>query len=123
MSGRPVDESLHERDLLAVYNGALAEQFVAQEIAAAFGVGEPHWWKRDAKNAQAEIDFMVALRGRAQPIEVKSGAAGRLKSLHQFLRETPASPDGVVFSCAPFGQIPEQRLRFLPIYYAGSLNK
>ncbi len=62
MSGRPVDEALHKRDLLAVYNGVLAEQFVAQELAAAFGEGEPHWWKRDAKNAQAEIDFMVALR-------------------------------------------------------------
>lgn len=122
MSGRPVEEALHERELLAIYNGALAEQFVAQELAASFGPDEPHWWKRDAKNAQAEIDFMVALHGRAQPIEVKSGAAGRLKSLHQFLIETPASPDAVVLSSAPFGEIPEQRLRFLPIYYAGSLN-
>ena len=34
----------------------------------------------------------------------------------------PASPDAVVFSSAPFGEIPAQRLRFLPIYYAGSLN-
>jgi predicted AAA+ superfamily ATPase len=62
MSGRPVEEALHERELLAIYNGALAEQFVAQELAASFGPDEPHWWKRDAKNAQAEIDFMVALR-------------------------------------------------------------
>ena len=123
MTGRPVDETLHERDLLAIYNGSLAEQFVAQELAASFGGDEPHWWKRDAKNAQAEVDFMVALNGRALPIEVKSGAAGRLKSLHQFLKETQESPDAVVFSSAPFGEIPEQRLRFLPIYYAGSLCK
>ena len=66
---------------------------------------------------------MVALNGRALPIEVKSGAAGRLKSLHQFLKETQESPDAVVFSSAPFGEIPEKRLRFLPIYYAGSLCK
>ena len=121
MCGRPAEETLRERDLLAVYNGALAEQFVAQELVASLGGDEPHWWKRDAKNAHAEIDFMVALNGRAQPIEVKSGAAGRLKSLHQFLKETPEGPDAVVFSSAPFGEIPEQRLRFLPIYYAGSL--
>ncbi len=122
MAGRPADVVLRERDLLAVYNGALSEQFVAQELAASFGGDEPHWWKRDAKNAQAEVDFMVALDGRALPIEVKSGAAGRMKSLHQFLKENPGCPDAVVFSCAPFGTIPEQRLRFLPIYYAGSLK-
>lgn len=123
MSGRPADEVLRQRDLLATYNGTLAEQFVAQELAASFGGAEPHWWKRDAKNAQAELDFMVALDGRAQPIEVKSGAAGRLKSLHQFLKETPEAPDAVVFSSAPFGEIPAQRLRFLPIYYAGTLRR
>ncbi|MBQ7722082.1 MAG: ATP-binding protein [Kiritimatiellae bacterium] len=122
MSGRPADETLRECDLLAVYNGALAEQFVAQELAASFGGSEPHWWKRDAKNSQAEIDFLVALDGRALPIEVKGGAAGRLKSLHQFLKETPESPDAVVLSSAPFGEIQDQRLRFLPIYYAGSLR-
>ena len=122
MSGRPADDVLRERDLLDTYNGALAEQFVAQELAATFGGDEPHWWKRDAKNAQAEVDFMVALNGRVQPIEVKSGAAGRLKSLHQLLKEAPAVADAIVFSSAPFGTLPEQRLKFLPIYYAGSLS-
>lgn len=122
MAGRPADDMLRERDLLAIYNGALAEQFVAQELAASFGGDEPHWWKRDARNAQAEIDFMVALDGRAVPVEVKSGPAGRLKSLHQFLKENPRTQDTIILSGASFGEIPEQRLRFLPIYYAGSLR-
>lgn len=121
MSGRPADEVLREPDLLNTYNGALAEQFVAQELAASFGGDEPHWWKRDAKNAQAEVDFMVALGGRVQPIEVKSGAAGRLKSVHQLLKEAPSVLDAIVFSSAPFGELPSQRLKFLPIYYAGAL--
>ena len=122
MSGRPVDEQLKEGDLLNVYNGALAEQFVAQELAATFGGDEPHWWKRDARNAQAEVDFMVALDGKVQPIELKGGAAGRLKSLHQLLKECPSVLDAIVFSSAQFGEIREQRLRFLPIYFAGSLR-
>lgn len=121
MSGRPADEILRERDLLKTYNGALAEQFVAQELAASFGGDEPHWWKRNAKNAQAEVDFMVALHGRVQPIEVKSGAAGRLKSLHQLLKEFPAVSDAIVFSSGPLGELPSQRLQFLPVYYAGAL--
>ena len=122
MSGRLVNEVLRERDLLNTYNGALAEQFVAQELAASLGSDEPHWWKRDARNAQAEVDFMVALDGGVQPIEVKSGAAGRLKSLHQLMKEYPSVMDAVIFSSAPFGEIREQRLRFLPIYFAGSLH-
>ena len=121
MSGRPVDDVIVDADLLGVYNGALAEQFVAQELAASFGGDEPHWWKRDAKNAQAEVDFMVALDGHVQPIEVKSGAAGRLKSIHQFLKEHPEANDAIVLSSAPYGEIPSQRIRFIPIYYAGSL--
>ena len=122
LSGRPVDESIREADFLGIYNGALAEQFVAQELAASFGGDEPHWWKREAKNAQAEIDFMVALGGKVQPIEVKSGAAGRLKSLHQLVKDHPTVNDAIVFSSAPFGELPAQRIRFLPIYYAGSVS-
>jgi predicted AAA+ superfamily ATPase len=121
MSALPIDAILHEEDLLNTYNGALAEQFVAQELTAAFGGNEPHWWKRDAKNAQAEVDFMVAFNGRVLPIEVKSGSSGRLKSVHQLLREFPSVMDAVVFSSAPFGEIPEQRICFLPIYFAGSI--
>ena len=121
MSGRPADEVLREADLLNTYNGALAEQFVAQELAASLGMDEPHWWKRDAKNAQAEVDFMVALNGYVQPIEVKSGAAGRLKSLHQLMKEVPSVMDPIVFSSAPYGEIRGQRLRFIPMYYAGAL--
>ena len=122
MSGRPADEVLRKTDLLATYNGALAEQFVAQELAASLGGSEPHWWKRDAKNAQAEVDFMVAVGGKVQPIEVKSGAAGRLKSLHQLLKETPSVNDAVVLSSARFGELPDQRLRFIPIYFAGAVG-
>jgi hypothetical protein len=57
-----------------------------------------------------------------QPIEVKSGAAGRLKSLHQLLKESPSVNDAIVLSSAQFGQMPEQRLRFIPIYFAGAIG-
>ena len=121
MSGLPVDAVLHDADLLNTYNSSLAEQFVAQELAAAFGRNEPHWWKLDAKNAQAEGDFMVALNDRVQPIEVKSGASGCLKSVHQLLKDFSDVMDAIVLSSAPFGKISQQRIRFLPIYQAGSI--
>jgi len=109
-------------DLLAIYRGSIAEQFVGQELAASFSGHEPHWWKREAKNSTAEVDYLVELQNGIQPIEVKSGRAGSLKSLHQLLKDHPGCRDGVVLSCAPFAVLPEQRLRFIPLYFAGSLN-
>ena len=37
------------------------------------------------KAANAEVDFVVTIGGNIIPIEVKSGATGSLKSLHQFM--------------------------------------
>ena len=109
-------------DLLAVYRGSIAEQFVGQELAASFSGHEPHWWKREAKNSTAEVDYLVELNHGIQPIEVKSGSAGSLKSLHQLLKDHPGCRDGVVLSCAPFAELPGQRLRFIPLYFTSSLN-
>ena len=34
----------------------------------------------------------------------------------------PSCATGYVFSCAPYSELPDQRLVFLPLYYAGSIN-
>lgn len=68
------------------------------------------------------VDYLVELRNGIQPIEVKSGSAGSLKSLHQLLKDHSGCRDGIVLSCAPFAELPDQRLRFIPLYFAGSLN-
>jgi len=46
---------------------------------------ELNYWLREGKSSNAELDFVVSLRGNIVPIEVKSGATGTLKSLHQFM--------------------------------------
>jgi hypothetical protein len=53
------------------------------------------------------------------PIEVKSGVSGKLKSLHILLQEYPHIQKAIVFSGTSFSEIKEQRLSFLPLYYAG----
>ncbi len=122
-AGMPADEAVLAGDILSVYQGALAEQFVAQEFVAALGRDALHWWKRDAPNSTAEVDFVLGAEGAVQPVEVKAGAAGRLRSLHQLLKDHPSARDGAVLSSAPFGSLPEQRLRFVPIYFAGSFAR
>jgi hypothetical protein len=61
--------------------------------------------------------------GRIVPIEVKSGPAGKLRSLHLLLREYPECAPGLVLSEAPFAGLPEQGLMFVPLYFAGSLAR
>jgi len=58
--------------------------------------------------------------GRINPIEVKSGASGRLKSLHLFLKTYQNSPGGIVFSLRPYQEFPEKKIIFVPLYFASS---
>jgi len=44
---------------------------------------------REGRSYNAERDFVIALEGNLIPIEVKSGATGSLKSLHQFMGNAP----------------------------------
>jgi uncharacterized protein len=116
----PVDAEFREPDLLSIYEGAMAEQFVGQEFLAS-GQIELHYWSRKAKGSTAEVDFILAKNGRVWPVEVKSGSSGRLKSLHLFLKQTNETYRGYVLSCAPYAELPDQKLVFLPLYYAFAL--
>jgi hypothetical protein len=74
--------------LSAPMRGQLAEQLVGQQLRRVVGRSgdgpEVFYWQR-AGGRPGEIDFVVQLRGRIVPIEVKSGSAGSMKSLHQFM--------------------------------------
>jgi hypothetical protein len=44
-------------------------------------------WLREGRANNAEVDFVLSFDGQIVPIEIKSGATGSLKSLHQFVGE------------------------------------
>ena len=46
-----------------------------------------YYWTRQAKNAQAEVDYISSYRQTVLPIEVKAGVQGGMKSLWFFMRE------------------------------------
>lgn len=77
-------------DLLDVYNGKIIEHVVGQELIATNKnhIKKPLFWVRDKEGASAELDFLVVIEGKAIPVEVKSGKAGKLKSLHQYIEMT-----------------------------------
>jgi len=78
--------------------GGLAEQFVAQELIAYRSLYEKeqlYYWHREAKNSNAEVDFVVTRNSQLIPIEVKSGSKGSLKSMQMYLEMHPDSPFGL----------------------------
>ena len=77
-------------DLTSVNKGALAEQFVAQELNAYRDYHIPpslHYWAREYRNSSAEVDYLMTIGSRIIPLEVKAGSTGRLRSMHQFFEQ------------------------------------
>jgi len=75
-------------DKKLINQGAIAEQFIGQHLQAMLSDKpnrELNYWLREGRSSNAELDFVIGLGGSIIPIEVKSGATGTLKSLHQFM--------------------------------------
>ncbi|MBW2258158.1 MAG: DUF4143 domain-containing protein [Deltaproteobacteria bacterium] len=77
----PVDRVLDSR---------IAESVVGQLVVSADrrANADLYFWVRESARANAEVDFLVSTPTQLVPVEVKAGAAGSLKSLHQYLQRS-----------------------------------
>lgn len=119
LSGMKVAAEYSRKDLLSVFRGAMAEQFVGQEMVVS-QCGELYYWAREARGSSAEVDYLAIVAGTVHAIEVKSGAAGSLRSLHMLLKNAPSIVEGRVFQSGAYAELPTQRLKFMPLYFAFS---
>ncbi len=81
---------LDKEGLSLVNEGALAEQFVGQQLlhsGSYYDSPALYYWVREAKSAAAEVDYVLTIGQLVVPVEIKAGTTGTLKSLHQFLKE------------------------------------
>jgi uncharacterized protein len=85
-------EIIGTSDLNSVFQGTVIEHLVGQELLAYnFKVlGALNFWVREKTTSTAEVDYVISHSGQLIPIEVKSVKAGKLKSLHLFMDESPA---------------------------------
>ena len=77
-------------DAIMIDAGGLCEQFVGQHLLYLndfYKKPELFYWVRETKSSSAEIDYVISHGINIIPIEVKTGKTGRLKSLHQFIKE------------------------------------
>lgn len=84
-------EIISTTDLNNIYQGTMVEHLVGQEMLAFqyLSLSTLHFWVREKKDSSAEVDYLFLFDGKLIPIEVKSGAEGRLKSLHIFMDLAP----------------------------------
>jgi predicted AAA+ superfamily ATPase len=79
-------------EMKLINEGAIAEQFIGQHLQASLAETpnrELTYWLREGRSSNAEVDYVIALEGKIIPIEIKAGATGSLKSLHQFMGNKP----------------------------------
>lgn len=120
-----------------INEGAIAEQFAAQHLMAMLPPGQRtrlHYWLREGKANNAEVDFLLPLNGQVVPLEIKAGSSGSLRSLHQYMANhppgmalrldlnAPSVQDISTTIMSPEGKRTVQyRLYNLPLYLAGRM--
>lgn len=123
------EDLLFSTDSDELWNGDIAEHIVAQELlGASVNFGEKRmFWVRDAKNSQAEVDFLIRYKSHLLPIEVKTGSNSKLKSLHLFMEESKEKVALRLWNGPMTSDVIAKQngdaftLYNIPLYYAGHL--
>jgi len=104
--------------------GGLVEAFIGQELLAySHNIMRPslHYWQKENREIQAEIDYIISKNGEIIPIEVKSGPGTTLKSMHTFLEHHPNSPYGIRLSTQNYSV--HEKIHSYPLYAITSIIK
>ncbi len=86
MSGLDPASVVDGNAILTEFKGALAEQFVCQQLVSDCGM-TPFYWS--AENSRGELDFLAQKGGKTYAIEVKAEENLRAKSLRAFKERHP----------------------------------
>jgi predicted AAA+ superfamily ATPase len=73
-----------------INKGNLAELHVGLEMlksGSSYRKQDLYYWQREAKNSQAEVDYIIQQQEQIIPIEVKAGTKGSMQSMFLFLEE------------------------------------
>ena len=103
---------------LLLGRGAMVEQFVGQHLLyreEPYAMPQLHYWLREGKKGNAEVDFVIDRSDFIAAIEVKSGAGGHLRSLRVWESEC-AYPKKVMLRLNAHLPQREGPLWSLPLY-------
>ena len=109
-------------DNLSVINkGNIAELSVGLELIknqSPYERTNLYYWQREAKNSQAEVDYVIQQGETILPLEVKAGTKGAMQSMFLFLEEKNKQK-GIRISLENFGEM--DKIDIYPLYGAWNL--
>jgi len=109
---------LSNNAIFSDFQGAMAEQYVLQEIKRSLPDNPIYYWGRD--KGEAEVDFLLQYKSKIIPIEVKSTRNTKSKSLDAYL-DLEKPEQAVRMSMKNFGV--NNGLYSVPLYMAESLDE
>ncbi|MCZ6673511.1 MAG: AAA family ATPase [Verrucomicrobia bacterium] len=114
--GMDITSLMTAQDFDRINKGSIAEAFVGQEMIAAQSEREPaslYYWHREARNSNAQVDYVINLEEQIIPLEVKAGGKGSMQSIRKFMAERNLSK-GFRVSLENYGVL--QELHIVPLY-------
>jgi predicted AAA+ superfamily ATPase len=110
MANTDSSQILIKSDLIAEFNGGLAEQFILQQMKSK-QIDPIYYHSTD--DSRLELDFLIQSDGHLLPIEVKSGESVRSNSLSMLLQKTPGLR-AIRYSLRPYKE--QNFLTNIPLY-------
>lgn len=114
-----------------VNKGGLAEMIAGLELVKGANAETQqalYYWENLARGGSAEVDLITTRAIKILPVEVKSGVAGKMKSLRLFMSKKGLS-EGVRTTLENFGTLEYEsdngstiKIIILPIYAIGGIN-
>ncbi len=111
-----ISDFLISNEISTINKGNIAEQFVGLElIKYLFQSSRPdlHYWHREKHGSHAEVDYVIQLKNKILPIEVKSGSQGKMQSINIFIGQKK-SDFGIRVSMENFSSY--QNIFVFPVY-------
>jgi predicted AAA+ superfamily ATPase len=120
--GLNVADLLLKDDVEVINKGNIAELFVGLELIKSTQCYEKtglYYWHREAKNSQAEVDYVIQIQDVIIPLEVKAGTKGAMQSLYLFMNEKKSS-FGIRVSLENFSEF--ENVKVIPLYAVSNLK-
>ncbi len=121
--GLDVSEILIAKDFGMINKGAVAELFVGLELLkyeSCYKRTDLYYWHREAKNSNAEVDYLFAKNSEIYPLEVKAGTKGSMQSMNLYLKEKHRKI-GIRISAENFSEY--KNIQVFPLYAVENISK
>jgi len=117
MTNLDVKTILEKTQIFEEFKGAIAEQYVYQQIKSSYDNIPIFYWSNDT--SRSEIDFVAQIEDMIVPIEVKAAKNLKAKSLKNFIEDF--KPEKSVRTSLADYKLNDNSLYDIPLYVIGNL--